>query len=195
MPRKVKIPSGKGGSVWVPWVPNWSLDMEVPICVIEWAEANVRWFGSGVVEVVLLELPIVVRMPVALVADRPSWGVPLVIRRELVMGLRKITQAAGAAGSGGPGVADAKTWPTLIEYLTTTKYPDGQDRVPSSLVVLADSHGWKGCLSDKDNGRSLWKTADTLEGLLLALEEAAMSDDPSHWRQSADAKWKGKKRS
>lgn len=194
MPRKVWLPSGKGGRVWMSWVPKWSAEGEVPICTVEFAEADVRWFASGTVEVVMLELPIKVRMPVAFLADRPIYGVSIVARRELVMALKKITQGPGSPGSGGPGVADAKSWPTLVEYLTTTVYPDGQARVPSSMVILADANGWKGCLSDKDNGRSLWRTSETLEGLLLSLEEAAASDDPSHWRQSAEAKFKGKKR-
>lgn len=195
MPRKVKVPSGNGGHVWVPWVPNWSLDMEVPVCTVEAYDGSVRWFGSGTVEVVVAAMPIKVRMPVAFLADRPTWGISILARRELIMALRKIAPTAGSPTGGGPGVEDAKSWPTLVEYLTVTAYPDGQPRVPSALVIVADASGWRGCLSDKDNQRSLWKVSPTLEGLLLALEEAAASDDPGQWRQSAEGKWKGKKRS
>jgi len=111
------------------------------------------------------------------------------------MALRKITQAAAGAAQSGPGMADREAWPNLLEYLTVDKYPDGSKREVSSLVILADATGWRGCLSDKDNGRTLWRTATTVEGLLLALEEAAGLDDESQWRQSAAAKWKGKKKS
>lgn len=111
------------------------------------------------------------------------------------MALRKIVSQPGSAAVSGPGIEDRATWPTLVEYLTSTAYPDGQARQPSALVIVADANGWRGCLSDKDNLRSLWKTATTLEALLLLLEEAASSDDPTQWRQSAEGKFKGKKRS
>lgn len=191
----VMIPHGGNSYMRVPWHPRWGESGEVPLYTIEYAEADLVVFGSGTVELRMLELPIVSRLPIKPRGGYPHKELPWGHWRELLMALRKITPSQGSPGGGGPGVSDMKTWPTLVEYLSTTKYPDGQDRVPSSLVILCDANGWKGCLSDKDNGRSLWKTASALEELLLSLEEAAASDDPSHWRQSAESKWKGKKKS
>lgn len=167
----------------------------MPLYTMEYAEADVLVFGSGRAEVVLLGVPIIARLPVDVVDGCPRLALPAASKRADVVALRKIVTAAGSPSSGGPGVEDAKSWPTLVEYLTCTAYPDGQPRVPSALVIVADSSGWRGCLSDKDNQRSLWKVSPTLEGLLLALEEAAAGDDPGQWRQSAEGKWKGKKRS
>lgn len=110
------------------------------------------------------------------------------------MALRKITAAAAGPSAAGPGLEDRGQWPHLVEYLTETRYPDGSPREPSSLIIVADGTGWRGCVSDKDNSRTLWKSATTVEALLLTLEEALASDDPSVWRQSAAAKWKGKKK-
>lgn len=192
---QVWIPSSEGGRMPARFEPVWAGSGEVPLYTVEYEEGHILYYGSGTGEVVMLGVPIIARVPVAVVGTTVHIDLDLHRRRELSMALRKISAAVGTPGGGGPGVSDVKTWPTLVEYLTTTTYPDGQPRVPSALVIVADSNGWRGCLSDKDNARSLWKTSDALEGLLLALEEAAASDDPSAWRQSAEAKWKGKKRS
>lgn len=195
MARRVRIPTPQGGYRVGRFEPQWSAAGEIPLFTMEYAEADVLVYGSGRAEVIMLGVPILVRLPVAVVGDCPHLSLPAASKRADVVALRKIVGAVGTPAGGGPGVADAKTWPTLVEYLTATKYPDGEARVPSALVIVADSSGWRGCLSDKDNQRSLWKVADTLEGLLLALEEAAAGDDPGSWRQSAEGKWKGKKRS
>lgn len=192
---KVRIPTPQGGFRLGRFEPQWSAAGEVPLYTMEYAEADVLVYGSGTAEVVVLGVPILLRLPVEIVDACPRLSLPAATKRADVMALRKVVAAVGSPGGGGPGVSDAKSWPTLVEYLTMTSYPDGQPRVPSALVIVADSNGWKGCLSDKDNERSLWKTSDTLEGLLLSLEEAAATDDPSQWRQSSAGKFKGKKRS
>lgn len=195
MPRMVYIPSPHGGVQLVRWGATWGEWSEVPLFTRKFGEGELLVYGSGRAEVVLLGVPIIARLPVVARGKYLFLGLPAGSKRADLMALRKIVGAVGSSNGGGPGVADAKTWPTLVEYLTATVYPDGSVRVPSALVVVADSSGWRGCLSDKDNQRCLWKVADTLEGLLLALEEAAASDDPGAWRQSSEGKWKGKKRS
>lgn len=110
------------------------------------------------------------------------------------MALKKIAKGDGQSSNAGPGAEDALSWPNLWEHLSMHVYPDGSPRQTSSVIIVADNSGWRGCLSDKDNDRTLWRTASTVEGLLLALEEAAASDDPSVWRQAGASKWKGKKR-
>jgi len=154
-----------------------------------------RWYGSGLVEVVVRSVPIILRLTAVVVSGAIRWSLAAEARREAAMALRKIVAEASAPGVPGPGVQDAAQWPNLVEHLTLDKYPDGSARKLSCVVVVAGPAGWQGCLSDKDNDRVMWKTASTLEGLLLTLEEGAALDDPSTWRQAAGAKFKGKKRS
>lgn len=178
----------------VKWSAVYHGDAECPVHVADYPEGQIQWYGSGRYVVKLTELPIVVRMPILLVRGRIHHGVDILRRRELSMALRKITQQAGSATGGGPGCADMATWPGILEYLQTTAYPDGLAREPSCLIIVADGSGWRGCLSDKDNQRTLWKTAATIEDLLLMIETALQEDDPAAWRQSSAAKFKGKKR-
>ena len=108
------------------------------------------------------------------------------------MAVRKLNAAAQGPVACGPGLADANAWPCILEYLVTDKYPDGEKRETSALVIVADGSGWRGCVSDKDNNRTLWRTAATVEGLLLELETALAADDPAAWRQAGG--FKGRKR-
>lgn len=174
--------------------PRWGPEGEQPVLVREFDDGSLRWYGTGTAVADVAEVPITVRLPYLWVRGKVVWGVPRTNREELTMALRKILKEAKGPEGAGPGAADKGTWPTLLEYLTETKYPDGSAREVSCLVITADATGWRGCVSDKDNSRTMWKTAETVEGLLLALELGLMADEPSDWRQSAAAKWKGKKR-
>lgn len=121
-------------------------------------------------------------------------GIGQLTHGEAVMALRKIERVAGGGAqdaSGSP--ADAKCFPNLWEHLSVSRYPDGSVRELSSLVVVGGGSEWRGCLSDRDNGRVCWKTGETLEELLLRLEEAAAAEEPRDWRVSAP-KEKSKKR-
>jgi len=152
-------------------------------------------FGTGVANVVLAVLPIVVRLTFRVVGGRFRWSLASAVRRELTMALRKIVAQVGPQVATGPGASDAAAFPNLWDHLSREAYDDGQPRQKSSLVVVANAQGWQGCLSDKDNARVMWKTSETVEGLLLALEEGAAVDDPSSWRAAQPDKFKGKKRS
>lgn len=178
----------------VDFKPWWSEQGERPVHEQAFTDGELRWYGSGTAVADMRGLPITIRMPFLIARGRVVWGMSTAKREELVMALRKVQPSAAGGANAGPGVADAASWPHLLEYLTETKYPDGSAREPSALIIVADGTGWRGCVSDKDNARTLWKTADSVEGLLLALEEALASDDPTVWRQSAAAKFKGKKR-
>lgn len=108
------------------------------------------------------------------------------------MALKKVVAAPTGPTTGELRTADAGTYPTILEYLTATAYPDGQARQTSSLIILAEGNQWKGCLSDKDNSRSLWKSGDTVEYLLLAIEEGLQMDEG--WRVNYEARKGNQKR-
>jgi hypothetical protein len=104
--------------------------------------------------------------------------------REWEMGL--ISQALGAAASQAKGAkaADAaleKTCPVLHAFMTEVE-EDGKPRSPSSLVIFTEEGSWKGCLSEKDAGLQLWRTADSLQKLLAALEKA-LAGGNADWRR------------
>jgi len=191
----VRIPTEQGGFRWGKWAAVYNATGEIPLFTVAYPEGEARWYGSGMCEVILSALPITLRMPAGAVGGAIRWTLPAGIRREATMALRKIVTESAAPGATGPGATDAAQWPNLLEHLTLDKYPDGSARKLSCVVLVAGPAGWQGCLSDKDNDRVMWKTAATLEGLLLTLEEGAALDDPSSWRQAAGSKFKGKKRS
>lgn len=193
--RKLWVGTDRGGRVPVTWAPVWGPVGECPVHVQVFSEGQMLYFASGVVEVVLSVLPIIVRLACGVAGGRFRWHVAEALRRELVVALRKITQTPGSPAQSGPGASDAEQWPNLWEHLTATTYPDGSARQTSAVIIVADVSGWRGCVSDKDNGRTLWRTADSVEGLLLALEEALAADDPTAWRQAGGGFKNRRKRS
>lgn len=114
--------------------------------------------------------------------------------REWEMGL--ISAALGSAPSAATGVkasdpAMEKRMPTLHAFMTETK-EDGKDRSPSSLVVFTEDGQWKACLTEKDANLKLWRSADTFEKVLQALEKA-LSSGQADWRKGWEAKGQAKK--
>lgn len=116
-------------------------------------------------------------------------------QREWMMGL--ITQALGSAVATAPGVkaTDAafdKAHPTLHAFMTEVE-EDGKPRSPSSLVIFTEDGVWKGCLSEKDAGLQLWRTGETFQKLLGALEKA-LAGGNADWRRKYDPGANGKGR-
>lgn len=72
--------------------------------------------------------------------------------------------------------------PAIWEYLTISTYDDGSDRVLSTLMVLVEDGQVKCCLNDRDECRSLWVAAGSLQGALRALEEL-LHDGRALWRE------------
>jgi len=104
------------------------------------------------------------------------------------MALRKLEGVGDAARPqtfGQP--ADGVLYPSLWEHLACTTYPDGSPRQTSTVIIVADGNVWKGCLSDKDNGRVAWKNGGSLDELLQLLELVATTEDPRDWRRAAEA--------
>lgn len=85
---------------------------------------------------------------------------------------------------GGPGDTDFMDgYPALWEYLTLSAWEDGSPRALSTLIVFQEDGAWKVCLNDRAEGRSLWRSADTLAGLWEALE-VALAGNAADWRRS-----------
>lgn len=74
-------------------------------------------------------------------------------------------------------------WPCLWEHLTSATYPDtGAPRQTSTLTLFLGATGLTGTLNDKDNSQAAFASADTLLGVLDALEACVIN--PSYaWRQ------------
>lgn len=75
----------------------------------------------------------------------------------------------------------AKRWPLVRQYLVEGEWDDGSRRTRATLLLVVDDDGLKGCLNDRDAGRSLWRTGLTLEQVLSSLEESLHAGD-TDWR-------------
>ena len=84
----------------------------------------------------------------------------------------------------------AKDCPAVYEYLTMDRYPDGGERQVATLIIFLEEGRWKGCLSDRESDRTLWKTADTIEDMLLEMD-ADIQEGGTGFRRSTQRKGKG----
>ena len=71
--------------------------------------------------------------------------------------------------------------PTVVEWLTVLKWPDGKERATGTLMVLAENGVWKAWAHDRDAGMSAWVSAGSLLDLLTTLEEG-LGGDSMNWR-------------
>lgn len=103
---------------------------------------------------------------------------------EVFMGkLLKNALARQAKLTSGGTAKDAdfqKRFPLLYEYLTTAEI-DGVARPLSKISVFTDGGLWKGALNDAGTNATMWVTAESFDGVLIALEASASSDEPN-WR-------------
>lgn len=74
--------------------------------------------------------------------------------------------------------------PGLAEYLMRDSYDDGSDRQTSTMIVFIEDGWWKVCLSDRDEGTTLWATGETLDDCLIGLD-AAIVGGTAEWRRSS----------
>ncbi len=75
-----------------------------------------------------------------------------------------------------------KKFPTLLEYMTTTKWEDGTAREVSKLSIFIEDGLFKCAVNDTDLKRSLYVSGETFEGALRAAEKA-IQDTNADWRQ------------
>lgn len=175
--------------------PRYKGREEIPCREFTREDGTVRYYGSGWAVFTECSGRVVLRIRWVPHGRDIHWVPSAASRREACVALKKIQQALHSPGSSTPGHVDAGVWPSLLEYLSVSSYPDGSPRQTSSLIVLADGNAWKVCLSDKDNGRVLWKSGPTLQEALESVELALMADDPADWRRSAEATGAKRKRS
>ena len=152
-----------------------------------WNRLKVVWFDSRVLEVSDETKRWVLRVVGVEYRRTHFWFPPPHTAEGLNVALKKVQDAAGGVHSEkGKEPADAPLYTNIWEHLSCTRYPDGTARQTSTIIIVAGDAGWRGCLSDKDNGRVMWKTGDTLESLLNAIETALNEDDPRDWRRASE---------
>lgn len=74
--------------------------------------------------------------------------------------------------------------PMLWEWLTDDTWEGGGVRQTATLLVFVEAGRWKGCLNDRDSGRSCFLSAETPEDLLRAFE-AGLDASSLEWRAKA----------
>ena len=104
--------------------------------------------------------------------------------------LNKLTESP--VGPTAPAVATGlmTSLPAVFEFLSSDRYPDGSPRERSTMTVFVEDGVVKVCLSDRDQARTLWRSARTLEDVLLALE-LSLQDASADWRRAGGAPRKG----
>jgi hypothetical protein len=83
----------------------------------------------------------------------------------------------------------AKKYPALLEYLTTDKWPEGGERVVSTLMMFCEDGTFKACLNDRDAGKSLWVSGASVPDALEALE-SILRHGGGEWRVNSQFKAK-----
>lgn len=106
---------------------------------------------------------------------------------DIVSFVQKRTAPVGPAASGagqlGATCAVLGSMPAVLEYLTLAKFEDGSPRELSNLLFFVEDGRIKGCLNDRANECSLWRSGEDLLDVLKAMDEALQSGT-ADWRAS-----------
>lgn len=127
-----------------------------------------------------------------------SWDCGTYAEREdyLMAFLRKLSRPQqGALDRPDPVDSELQaSYPALHEHLTRSRDDAGATRQTCSLTVYGHAGTFRAFLNDRDSGGAIGVTADSLAGLLRALEAELESEAPSwFWRAGAgDTKAKGR---
>jgi len=73
------------------------------------------------------------------------------------------------------------TCPTLLDYLTNTKYDDGTPRTTSTMTIFVDQGAFKVSVNDRDAEASLYSSAACLLDALASTEKR-LNGDQTDWR-------------
>jgi len=115
----------------------------------------------------------------------PTVGDPVPPSRYVVLGDSR-GRARPAVAAVDPGFQ--ATWPAIWEYLTCLLIGD-KGREAATLIVCAEEGQVKLCLSDRETNRVLWRTAETFQGAMDALERA-LEAGAKDWRERKEYKRK-----
>jgi hypothetical protein len=75
----------------------------------------------------------------------------------------------------------ALTFPTLFEFISLSKWPDGSTRATGTITLIGEGGLLKAAVHDRDGARSAFVSARSLTVLLENLEEGLAADDLD-WR-------------
>jgi len=93
-----------------------------------------------------------------------------------------------------PDVEARERFPTLLEFMESTSYADGQRREKSTVTLFVQGEECRASLGDHDNSRSCFASAGTFLEALEALEAVLSTGSASwRWKDPDDGKWKRKK--
>lgn len=110
------------------------------------------------------------------------------------MGLKRPEPLSGNGGvpaSAAEGMLP-KSYPTLFAMLSDSSYEDGSARQTATLLMFVEGGTVKLCLNDRDNGRTAWAAATSLENAMKSLEGRLVKDQVE-WRPSGQGKPSGRK--
>jgi len=102
---------------------------------------------------------------------------------------KHVTRAGGPPVDTLPLAGIVEQLPGVLEFLTADTYPDGQIRKRSTLMVFVEDGTLKACLNDRDAERTLWRSGQSLEDVLLAIE-VALVEPGTDWRRSSSGNQK-----
>lgn len=85
------------------------------------------------------------------------------------------------------GCVFASGHPRLHEFLSCAVYDDGSARKTGTLLVFVDSGLLKACLSDRDVSQVAFASANSMAGLLEALE-GGLLEESLDWRVAGGGK-------
>jgi hypothetical protein len=101
----------------------------------------------------------------------------------MVFELRKrVASDAPVRGGDACGCPLLSVRPALAASLLEERFADGAARRTSTLLVFLHEGTLKACLRDRDSDETAWVTADSLAGLLDALE-AGLQEGRLDWRR------------
>lgn len=90
----------------------------------------------------------------------------------------------GAPGSPSQLVPESAYWlgfPSVIEFLSVSKWADGTSRSTGTIMVFMEAGLWKAWVNDRDACQACFLAAQTVQELLERVEEA-VSTGKGDWR-------------
>lgn len=106
---------------------------------------------------------------------------------------RRSAPAAGGSGSPSTLSDQGDYWgglPSLYEFLSVPKWPDGTSRSTGTVMIFFEGGYWKCWVHDRDSYQGAFVSARTLPELLLEVEEA-VATGKGDWRADKGSKRKG----